>query len=83
VTESRAALATFNATSYVLALVIGLTPADIDFVTDGLWLVPIAVGGTLLGTWSAHRVRTRTFRSALLATVWLAGLVALTAVLVR
>lgn len=81
--ESRAALAGFNVTSYVVGLATGLTSQDIDFVVHGLWLVPTAAVGTLLGVWSVHRVPGQVFRYALLVTVWFAGLFALTAVLLE
>lgn len=83
VPDSRAALVTFNLASYVVAVVIAVVArfADTGFLLRSLWLLPAAVAGTLLGSWSVRRVSTRAFRWFLVGVVWLAGVLALVSVI--
>ena len=76
---SRAALVTFNLTSYVLGFVIAFLSGLVDagFLLSGLALLPVAFAGSFVGSWSAQRISRAAFRYALAGTVWLAGLLAL------
>lgn len=77
--HSRAALVAFNLVSYLLALVAGAASgvADIGLVTSGLWLLPLAVLGSLLGAWSARCVSQAVFGKALVCVVGVSGAVGL------
>lgn len=83
VLDSRAALVAFNLVSYVLALAFGLVAgvAGTGFVLSGLWLLPLAVLGSLLGTWAAPRVPQPVFAKALVGIVGVSGVVGLVAAL--
>jgi uncharacterized membrane protein YfcA len=82
VQEIRAALTMFNLVSYLLGLatasISGL--AHTDFLRDGLRLLPVAIGGSLLGGLSVRHVSRGAFNYVLLGTVWIAGLSGLVAV---
>lgn len=79
VLRSRAALVAFNLVSYVLALVAGAVAgvADIGVVMSGLWLLPLAVLGSVLGAWSARGVSRAVFGKALILVVGVSGVVGL------
>ncbi|MQA82304.1 MAG: TSUP family transporter [Streptosporangiales bacterium] len=79
VQESRAALTTFNLASYVIAVAVGLTAglADGGFLLRGLLLLPVAIGGSILGAWSARRVSRQAFGRVLAGVVCVAGVLAL------
>lgn len=82
VDESRVALATFNLLSYAIAVAIAVTAGivDVGFLLQALWLLPIAVVGTVLGSWSARFISAKGFRYALAGVVYLAGGLALVSV---
>lgn len=77
VAKGRAALAAFNLTSYLIGIATGISARDVGFLVHGVWLLPVAVLGTLFGAWCSHRLPAHIFRSTLLCTVVLAGLFAL------
>ncbi len=76
---SRAALVAFNLVSYLLALAAGLLTgvADAAFVLSGLWLLPLAALGSLIGTMAAPRLSRVVFARALVGVVGVSGVVGL------
>jgi uncharacterized membrane protein YfcA len=83
VPQSRAALVAFNLVSYLLALTSGMLAgvAGPAFVVSGLWLLPLAALGSVLGTRTAPRVSRAVFGRALVGLVALSGVVGLLAAL--
>lgn len=79
VLEGRAALVTFNLVSYSLAIAVGLASgiAEVGFLLRGLWLLPLAVAGALLGACSSRRIRPGAFRVTLVCVVGGSGLAVL------
>jgi hypothetical protein len=83
VLQSRAALAAFNLVSYILALTVGVLSgvAEPAFVLSGLWLLPLAALGSMLGTRAAPRVSRAMFGRVLVGLVGLSGVIGLLAAL--
>jgi uncharacterized membrane protein YfcA len=79
VLHSRAALVAFNLLSYLLALASGVITgvAGTIFVLSGLWLLPLAALGSVLGTWAAPRLSRAAFGRVLVCVVGMSGLVGL------
>ncbi|MFC5997027.1 sulfite exporter TauE/SafE family protein [Pseudonocardia hispaniensis] len=77
--HGRAALVAFNLASYLLALAsVALTgTVAADIVLGGLWLLPAAALGALLGTVAARRLPDPVFRMALLGVIGASGVAAL------
>lgn len=83
VQQSRAALVAFNLVSYALALIVGTAKgiAGVGIVMSGLWLLPLAVLGSLLGNRAAPHLSQRMFARTLMVVVGSSGLVGLLSVL--
>ncbi|GEL20081.1 sulfite exporter TauE/SafE family protein [Pseudonocardia asaccharolytica] len=77
--DGRAALVVFNLVSYVLALVSAAVTgtAMADLVLGGLWLLPAAALGALLGTCAARRLSAAAFRMALVGIIGVSGVAGL------
>lgn len=73
--EGRSALTTFNLISYLLGLATARASGMVQagFLLRGLWVLPVAILGSLLGALSVRRVSRDVFGYALAVTVWLAG----------
>lgn len=74
--RGRAALVAFNLVSYTLALasaaIVGVSSPR--FVLSGLWLLPLAALGTLVGAWAAPRLSRAVFARVLVCVVGMSGL---------
>lgn len=79
VPQSRAALVAFNLVSYLLALTTGLITgvACPACVLSGLWLLPLAVIGAVLGTLASPCLSRAVFGRALMVVTGMSGVVGL------
>jgi hypothetical protein len=74
--RGRAALVAFNLVSYTLALLVAaiVDVAGPRFVLSGLWLLPFAALGTVVGARVAPRLSRAVFGRLLVCVVGLSGL---------
>lgn len=73
--RGRAALVAFNLASYTVALAFAAL-AGVDgarFVLSGMWLLPLAAFGTVVGAWAAPRLSRVVFGRVLVGVVGLSG----------